>query len=105
MSQAWGALTTDYVVKGDGMCAKCRLPCQDKNDVYFYYGYICGADCDIKHDYTHGRTHEAIALLRGLPSELLKDYLNEERRTPTELVAVILDELQAREKEEDTPRL
>lgn len=104
MSQVWGSMITDYVTKGDGMCEKCRLPCQDKNDAYFYYSYICGADCDIKHDYTHGRPQDAISLLRGMPSELLKDYLPEERRTPTELKAVILDELQAREKE-DTPRL
>ena len=71
------------------MCSKCRLSCQDKNDVYFYYGYVCAADCDIKHDYTYGRPHDAIALLRGLPSEFK---------------AVILDELQQREKE-DKPRL
>lgn len=100
MNPAWGASSTDYVVKGDGMCAKCRLPCQDKNDAFFYYGYICAADCDIKHAYTYGRAHDAIDLLRGLPSELLKDYLPEERRTPAELKAVILDELQARYKEE-----
>lgn len=100
MNPEWGARSTDYVTKAEGMCDKCRLPCQDKNDVYFYYGYSCGADCDIKYDYTHGRTQDAITLLRGLPSELLCDYLHEERRTPTELKAVILDELQAREKEE-----
>lgn len=104
MTPEWGALTTDYVTKAEGMCDKCRLPCQDKDGVCFYYGYSCGADCDIKYDYTHGRAHDAIALLRGLPSELLKEYLPEERRTPTELVAVILDELQQREKE-DKPRL
>lgn len=104
MNPAWGARSTDYVTKAEGMCGKCRLSCQDKDDAYFYYGYICAADRDIKHDYTYGRPHDAIALLRGLPSELLKDYLPEERRTPTELKAVILDELQQREKEE-TPRL
>lgn len=66
--------------------------------------YLCAADSDIKRAYDYGRTQDAIALLRGLPSELLKDYLSEDRRTPTELKAVILDELQQREKE-DKPRL
>lgn len=100
MSGVWGSMSTDYITKREGVCGRCRLSCQDKDDAYFYYGYLCAADCDIKHDYTHGRTKDAITLLRGLPSELLCDYLHKERRTPTELKAVILDELQAREKEE-----
>lgn len=96
MSQLWGAMDTDYIPKRMGACARCsqrRYKCANS-------GYICAADCDIKHDYTHGRPQDAIMLLRSLPTEALKDYLPEERRTPKELKAVILDELQAREKEE-----
>lgn len=100
MKQEWGARGTDFITKMEGMCSKCHLSCQDKNDVYLFYGNLCAADCDIKHDYNYGRIQDAIELLRGMPSELLQDYLPEERRTPTELKAVILDELQAREKEE-----
>lgn len=96
MNPAWGADMTDYVTKAEGMCSKCRLPCPDKNDAYLYHGYFCGVDFDIKYNYNCGRTQDDIALLRGLPSELLKDYLPEERRTPTELKAVILDELEQR---------
>ncbi len=105
MTPEWGALTTDYVAKMEGMCSKCRLSCQDKNDVYCFYDNICAADYDIKHDYTYGRLQDAIALLRGLPSELLKDYLPEERRTPTVLKVVILDELQKRNETENSMRL
>lgn len=104
MSQAWGARGTDYITKTEGMCDKCRQPCPCKNDPYFRYGYTCAADYEIKYCYSQGMPQDAIELLRDMPSELLKDYLPEERRTPTELKAVILDELQAREKE-DTPRL
>lgn len=105
MNPEWGGRWTDYVTKAEGTCCKCRLSCQNKNDVHCYYGYICAADGDIKYDYTHGRAHEAIALLRGLPSELLKDYLSEKRRTPAELKAVILDELQIRNETETIMRL
>lgn len=104
MSQAWGARGTDYINKTEGMCDKCRQPCPCKNDPYFRYGYTCAADYEIKYCYSQGMPQDAIELLRDMPSELLKDYLPEERRTPTELVAVILDELQARDKE-NTPRL
>lgn len=100
MSGVWGADMTDYVTKAEGMCSKCYLPCQDKNDACFYYGYFCGADFDIKYNYNCGAMQRAIDLLRGLPSELLKGYLSEERRTPTALKVVILDELQTREKDE-----
>lgn len=108
MNLGWGAYMTDYVTKAEGMCDKCRLTCQDKNDAYFYYGYICSADSDIKYNYNSGRTQKAIDLLRGLPSELLKSYLQEELRTPTELKAVILDELENRgeyEKPKEAMRL
>lgn len=108
MSGVWGADMTDYVTKAEGTCSKCRLPCQDKNDAYFYYGYFCGADFDIKYNYNSSRMQRAIDLLRGLPSELLKDYLDEERRTPTTLKVVILEELECRgeyEKMQETMRL
>lgn len=105
MNTAWGELKTDYVAKMEGMCSKCHLSCQDKNDVYCFYDNICAADYDVKHDYTYGRLQDAIALLRGLPSELLKDYLSEKRRTPAELKAVILDELQIRNETETIMRL
>ncbi len=98
MNPVWGAYMTDYITKMEGVCDKCRLPCQDKNDRYFYYGYTCGADFDIKYNYNSGRTQRAIDLLRDLPSELLKDYLDEERQTPANLKAVILDELKCREE-------
>lgn len=101
MSQEWGSISTDYIAK---LCKGCHIRCPDHGDVYNYFGTICRADADIKYYYTHGRTQDAIDLLRCLPTDALKDYLPEERRTPTELKAVILDELQAREKE-DTPRL
>lgn len=100
MSQVWGSMDTDYIPKRMATCARCsqrRYKCANS-------GYICAADCDIKYYYTNGRTQDAIALLRGLPSDLLKDYLSEKSRTPSELKAVILDELQQREKE-DKPRL
>lgn len=103
MNPEWGICLTDYIAKQEGMCDKCRLSCQGKYDQYFYYGYICAVDLDIKFDYNHGRVQDAIDLLRGLPSELLKDYLNEERRTPTELVVVILDELECRREYEKMP--
>lgn len=100
MSGVWGSMDTDYIPKREGACAKCRLPsimCEIRAS-------ICEADLGIKHDYWLGRVKKAMDTLRRLPTESLKDYLPEERRTPTELVAVILDELQQREKEE-TPRL
>lgn len=100
MSQAWGAMDTDYIPKRGDVCARCRqrkYKCANS-------GYICASDCDIKYDYKHGRAKKAMDLLRGLPSEMLKDYLPEERRTPVALKAVILDELQQRDKE-DKPRL
>lgn len=96
----WGALVSDYIRKREGACARCS----QRRDRCTYSDYICEADGEIKYAYKHGRTKKAMDQLRGLPSELLCDYLNEEHRTPTELKAVILDELQQREKE-DTPRL
>lgn len=108
----WGARTTDFIIQNGscmkGMCDKCRLPCQYKNDPYFYYSYICGADCAIKQRYYNGKTENAIALLRCMPSKLLEDYLPKERRTPTELKAIILDELECRgeyEKPQEVMRL
>lgn len=101
MSQVWGSISTDYIAK---LCNGCHILCPDYGDVSNYFGTICRADADIKYYYTHGRTQDAIDLMRYLPADALKDYLPEERRTPTELKVVILDELQAREKE-DTPRL
>ncbi len=96
----WGALVSDYIHKRDDVCERCRL----QRFMCMYTEGLCEADGDIKYAYKHGRTKKAMDLLRGLPSEMLKDYLPEERRTPTELKAVILDELQQREKEE-APRL
>lgn len=96
----WGALVNDYIPKREDVCERCsqrRYRCALSN-------YTCEEDGDIKYDYNHGRPQNAIKMLRCLPTDALKDYLAEERRTPTELKAVILDELQAREKE-DTPRL
>lgn len=93
-------MRTDYITKLEGACGRCH----QQKYMCRHFVYLCAADSDIKSAYDRGATKCAIALLRGLPSELLKDYLPEERRTPTELKAVILDELQAREKE-DTPRL
>ena len=92
----WGALATDYIPKSESACSRCsqrRYRCALSN-------YTCEEDGDIKYDYNHGRTQNAIKMMRDLPSEMLKGYLCEERRTPIELKAVILDELQAREKEE-----
>lgn len=96
MSGVWGSMITDYITKMESACVRCH---QQKN-ICRHLVYLCAADSDIKSTYDRGSTQDAIALLRGLPSELLKDYLPEERRTPTELKAVILDELQQREKEE-----
>ena len=93
-------MDTDYIPKRENVCARCRqrrILCDLKSS-------SCYADLAIKHDYWLGRTKKAMDTLRSLPTEALKDYLPEERRTPAELKAVILDELQAREKE-DTPRL
>lgn len=100
MSKAWGYMDTDYIPKREDACAKCRQP----SIICEIVESLCTGDRDIKHKYWLGRTKEAMETLRSLPTEALKDYLPEERRTPTELKAVILDELQAREKE-DTPRL
>lgn len=97
MRQVWGSISTDYIAK---LCKGCYILCPDYGDVSNDFGSICRADADIKYYYTHGRTQDAIDLLRYLPADALKDYLPEERRTPTELKAVILDELQAREKED-----
>lgn len=105
MNPEWGARRTDYVTKMEGVCEKCNLPCPYKDGSHFYFGSICVAAWDIKYDYTHGRPRDAIALLRCLPSELLKDYLSDERRTPTELKTVILDELQKRNETENIIRL
>lgn len=96
MSQAWGFMDTDYIPKREDACAKCRQP----TIICEIVESLCTGDRDIKHKYWLGRTKEAMDMLRSLPTEALKDYLPEERRTPTELKAVILDELQAREKEE-----
>lgn len=93
-------MDTDYIPKRKDACAKCRLPsimCEIRAS-------ICNADLGIKHDYWLGMTKKAMDTLRRLPTDALKDYLPEERRTPAELKAVILDELQQREKE-DTRRL
>lgn len=89
-------MDADYIPKREDVCARCRPPsimCEIRAS-------ICEADLGIKHDYWLGRTKEAMDMLRSLPTEALKDYLPEERRTPKELKAVILDELQAREKDE-----
>lgn len=100
MSGAWGYMDTDYIPKREDACAKCRRP----SIICEFVESLCIGDRDIKHKYWLGETKEAMDALRRLPTESLKDYLPEERRTPTELKAVILDELQAREKEEQ-PRL
>lgn len=100
MSGAWGYMDTDYIPKREDECAKCRRP----SIICEFVESLCIGDRDIKHKYWLGETKEAMDALRRLPTESLKDYLPEERRTPTELKAVILDELQAREKEEQ-PRL
>lgn len=100
MSGIWGSMDTDYITKREDVCARCRqrrILCEFKPP-------SCDADLGIKHDYWLGRTKKAMDTLRCLPTDVLKDYLPDERRTPTELKAVILDELQAREKE-GTPRL
>ena len=96
MRQVWGSMRTDYITKLEGACVRCH----QQKYMCRHLINLCAADSDIKRAYDYGRTQDAIALLRGLPSELLKDYLPEERRTPTGLKAAILDELQAREKEE-----
>ena len=44
MNPEWGGRWTDYVTKAEGTCCKCRLSCQNKNDVHCYYGYICAAE-------------------------------------------------------------
>lgn len=96
MSKAWGYMDTDYIPKREDACAKCRqkiIICEIEES-------LCIGDRDIKHKYWLGETKEAMDTLRCLPTEALKDYLPEERRVPTELKAVILDELQQREKEE-----
>lgn len=92
----WGCMATDFIPKRESMCARCCQQTDSCNDTV----YICDADYDIKFHYKYGRTKKAMDMLRRLPTEALKAYLPGERRTPTELVAVILDELQAREKEE-----
>ena len=92
----WGSMATDYILKRESMCARC---CQ-QTDICNSTVYTCDADYDIKYHYKYGRTKKAMDMLRRLPTEALKAYLPEERRTPIELKAVILDELQAREKEE-----
>lgn len=97
----WGAMVSDYIRKREGACARCS----QRRDRCTYSDYICEADGDIKYDYKHGRTKKAMYQLRGLPSEMLKDFLREERRTPTELKAVILDELQKRNETETSMRL
>ncbi len=101
MSGVWGSTRTDYITKLEGACGRCH----QQNYICRNLIYLCAADSDIKSAYGRGRTQDAIALLRGLPSELLKDYLPEERRTPTELKAVILDELQIRNETETIMRL
>lgn len=107
MSQEWGAQMTDYVNKSEDMCDKCRRPCKDRNFEYAYAfcGFSCCEDYVIKNNYNRGRVQEAVVLLRVLPSEMLNDYLREERRTPTELKVVILDELQKRNETENSMRL
>ena len=92
----WGVMTTDWIPKRESMCARCCQQTDICNDTV----YICDADYDIKFHYKYGRTKKAMDMLRRLPTEALKAYLSNERRTPIELKAVILDELQAREKEE-----
>lgn len=102
MSQVWGSISTDYITK---LCKGCHILCPDHGDVFNYFGSVCRADADIKYYYTHSRTQDAIDLLRYLTTDALKDYLAEERRTPTELKAVILDELQKRNETETSMRL
>lgn len=101
MGRVWGSMIIDYITKREDVCARCN---QQKFECKCFGG-LCEADCDIKRDYKHGRTQAAIDMLRSLPTEALKDYLPEERRTPTELVAVILDELQKRNEAENSMRL
>lgn len=96
MNPTWGVYMTDYIIKIEGVCDKCNIPCQDRGDRYLFFGYTCAADFDIKYNYNCGRMQKAIELLRDLPSDLLEGYLLKECRTPTELKTVILDELKCR---------
>lgn len=101
MNPAWGALMNDYITTEKGDCNKCRL-------VHYKYEQHCWVDCVIKNNYNRGNSQGAIALLRDMPTEELKDYLDENRRTPNELKAFILDELKSRreyEKPKEVMRL
>lgn len=101
MSKVWGSMSTDYITKREDVCARCR----QRRVLCDFRASSCDADFDIKYDYWHGRTKKAMDTLRFLPTGALKDYLPEERRTPTELKAVILDELQIRNETETIMRL
>lgn len=104
MGRVWGSMRTDYITKLEGACGRCH----QQKYMCHHLIYLCAADNYIKSAYDRGRTQDAIALLRSLPTEALKDYLPEERRTPAELVAVILDELEQRgdyEKPQEAMRL
>lgn len=57
---------------------------------------ICYLDLWIKIKIKAGRDREAIELIRELPSNYLRQYLDDKCRTPTEIKAVILDELGTR---------
>lgn len=96
MSKVWGSMSTDYIIKREDVCARCR----QRRILCDFRASSCDADFDIKYDYWHGRTKKAMDTLRCLPIEVLKDCLPEEQRTPKELKVAILDELQVREKEE-----
>lgn len=91
----WGSMTADYIPKREA-CERCS----QKRYLCMQSAWICLADCDIKYDYKNGRKKKVMDMLRCLPTDALKEYMSEACRTPTELKAVILDELQAREKEE-----
>lgn len=65
----------------------------------------CIVDVAVKQAYNDGNNTAVNKFLRKLPSEMLKLYLDDGLRSPTEISAIILDELQKRNETENSMRL
>ena len=89
MSTPWGDAKGDYIQRELTSCSTCKYQCEYNMD-------ICYLDLWTKIKIKAGRDREAIELIRELPSSYLRQYLDDKCRTPTDIIAVILDELGAR---------
>ena len=89
MSTPWGDAKSDYIQRDLTSCSTCKYQCEHNMD-------ICYLDLCVKYKMKSGRDREAIGLIRELPSNYLRQYLDDKCRTPTGIKVAILDELGTR---------